>query len=146
MNRSANRSLVGAAGALLLGALTAGAAVAQQAAANAYKIGYVDTARMLADNREMQLVQKNLEAEFQKSQRAIADGPPAEKDRRMNLLAEGMNQRRSEALQVMVEKSTGIIRRIAEAEKFDIVFIEATYVNARIDLTDRVIRELDAAR
>jgi len=125
-------------------ALAAGTAAAQQPAPNAYKIGFVDTARMMRDTREAQQLQKGLEAEFRKGRQAIAGGPQEEKARRLDLLAEEMNQKRVEALQVFVEKSNRVIRRIAEAEKFDIVFLEAAYANARIDLTDRVIRELDA--
>ncbi len=143
-NRTPNRNFAGAALALLLFAAAAGTAVAQKPAPNAYKIGFVNTARMMRDAREAQQLQKSLEAEFQKGQREIAGGPQEEKARRMDLLAEQMNQKRVEALQVFVEKSTRVIRRIAEAEKFDIVFLEAAYANARIDLTDRVIRELDA--
>jgi len=57
-----------------------------------------------------------------------------------------MNQRRDDALRRLILKTNDIIRRIAEAEKFDVVFLEAAYHNARIDLTDKVIKELDAGR
>ena len=44
----------------------------------------------------------------------------------------------------MIEQANRIIRQIAEAEKYDIIFQEAAYANPRIDITDKVIKALDA--
>jgi outer membrane protein len=35
-----------------------------------------------------------------------------------------------------------IIKQLAEAEKYDIIFQEAVYANPRIDITDKVIKAL----
>jgi outer membrane protein len=40
------------------------------------------------------------------------------------------------------ERVNKIIKQIAEAEKYDIIFQEAAYVNPRIDITDKVIKAL----
>lgn len=127
-------------------AAAAGTAAAQQPAPAVSKIGFVSTERVLRDSRASQQVQKGLEAEFQKREREIAGGPKGDIEKRMSGLAEDMNLRREDALKQFIEKTNGTIRRIAEAEKFDIVFLEAAYANARIDLTDKVIKELDAGR
>lgn len=67
-------------------------------------------------------------------------------ERRRTAFAEDVNQRREEAMKQLIEKTNGIIRRIAEQQKFDIVFVEAAYANARIDITDQVIKALDSER
>ena len=51
-----------------------------------------------------------------------------------------------EALKQIVDDANAIIRRIAEEEKFDAVFVEAAYANPGIDITAKVIKALDAAR
>jgi hypothetical protein len=40
------------------------------------------------------------------------------------------------------ERVNKIIKQIAEAEKYDIIFQEAVYANPRIDITDKVIKAL----
>ncbi len=57
---------------------------------------------------------------------------------------EDMNQRRNEELSQVIESANRIIRQIAEQEKYDIIFQEAAYANPRIDITDKVIKALDA--
>jgi outer membrane protein len=44
------------------------------------------------------------------------------------------------------ERSTRIIRQIAEQEKFDLIVQEAVYFNPRIDITERVLRALNTSR
>jgi outer membrane protein len=132
----------------------AGPALAQQPAAkpaadvapNAYKIGFVNTDKVMRESRTSQQAQKALEAEFVKRDKEIAAGPPAEVARRRNALNEDMVMRREDALKQLVDKANAVIRRIAEAEKFDLVFLEAAYASPRIDLTDKVIKALDAAK
>ena len=57
---------------------------------------------------------------------------------------EDVNQRRNEELSQVIEQANRIIRQIAESEKYDIIFQEAAYANPRIDITDKVIKALDA--
>ena len=125
-------------------ALAAGTAAAQAPAAS--KIGYVNTERVMRESRAAQQMQKGLEAEFQKRDKEIAAGPAADMERRRSLLIEDMNLRRENAVKQFIDKANGVIRRIAEAEKFDIVFLDAAYANARIEITEKVIKALDAGR
>lgn len=131
--------------ALLLSA-AAGAAAQQPAAPLSYKIGFVDTQRVMREARAPQLLRERLEAEFKKRDQEITAGPPGDVDRRRNALIEDMNQRRDEALKQIVDNANAIVRRIAEQEKFDAVFVEAAYANPGIDITAKVIKALDAAR
>ena len=113
---------------------------------SAYKIGFVNTQRIVKDSRVSQQAQKGLEAEFQKREKEIAAGPPAQAERRRRALADDIAARRDEALKQFVDRANLAIRRIAEAEKFDLVVADATYVAPRIDITDKVIKALDSGK
>ncbi len=132
--------------AALAAAAAAGPAAAQQAAPAASRIGYVNTQRVLRDSRASQQVQKTLDAEIQKREREIDAGPKEQIERRRIALAEDIGKRRDDAAKQFIEKADGVIKRIAEAEKIDIVFFNAAYANARVDITDKVIKALDAGR
>ena len=57
---------------------------------------------------------------------------------------EDLNGRRNEELQSVYEKATKAIRQLAETEKYDLVVQEAVYFNPKIDITDKVIKILNA--
>jgi outer membrane protein len=57
---------------------------------------------------------------------------------------EDLNGRRNEELQQVYEKATKAIRQLAETEKYDLVVQEAVYFNPKIDITDKVIKILNA--
>jgi outer membrane protein len=124
----------------------AGAAAAQQGTAASGKVGYVNTERVMREARLPVQLKQNLEAEFQKRDREISAGKPEDVERRRRSLAEEMVQRRDDAQKQLIEKANGVIRRIALQENFDAVFVEAAYADKRIDITDRVIKALDAER
>jgi outer membrane protein len=64
--------------------------------------------------------------------------------RKQREFREDLNQRRNQELARVVEQANGVIRQIAEQEKFDIIFQEMpAYVSPRIDITDRVIKALE---
>jgi outer membrane protein len=83
------------------------------------------------------------EAERIKRQREAGE---LERDlqRRQREFREDLNQRRNEELAAVVERANRVIRQIAEVEKFDLIFQEAVYASNRIDITDKVIRALNA--
>lgn len=125
-------------------AVAAGSSQAQQPAPASYKIGFVSTERIMRDSRAAQQLQKGLEAEFAKRAKEIEAGPKADIERRKSALADDMNLKREDMLKLFIDKTNGIIRRVAEAEKFDAVFLEAAYFSTRIDITDRVIKAVDS--
>ena len=43
----------------------------------------------------------------------------------------------------MLERANKVIKQIAEAEKYDIIFQEAVYASPRIDITEKVIKALN---
>ena len=82
------------------------------------------------------------ESERTKREREFQD-TTREFQRKQRELREDFNQRRNEELSGILERANRAVRQIAEAEKFDIIFQEAVYASARIDITDKVIRALD---
>jgi outer membrane protein len=77
-----------------------------------------------------------------KRQRELAD---LDKDfqRKQREFREDLNQRRNEELAVVLDRTNKVIKQIAEAEKYDIVFQEAVYASPRIDITDKVLKLLN---
>lgn len=85
------------------------------------------------------------EAQRNTRQRQLVD---QERDlqRRQRDFQEELNLRRNEALQQVIEKLNRVIRTIAEAEKYDLIVNEAYYVNPRVDITERVMSQLDSTK
>lgn len=83
------------------------------------------------------------ESDRVKRQRDLAD---LDKDfqRKQREFREDLNQRRNEELAIVLERTNKVIKQIAEAEKYDIVFQEAVYASPRIDITDKVLKALNS--
>jgi outer membrane protein len=58
---------------------------------------------------------------------------------------EDLNQRRNEELATVVERANRAIKQIFDGEKYDLIIQEVVFAGARIDITDKVIRMLNAA-
>lgn len=63
--------------------------------------------------------------------------------RKQREFREDLNQRRNEELATVLDRTNKVIKQIAEAEKYDIVFQEAVYISPRIDITDKVLKALN---
>lgn len=57
---------------------------------------------------------------------------------------EELNARRNEELQQVFERANRVVKQVADAEKYDLILQEAVYVNPRHDITDKVIKALNA--
>jgi len=66
--------------------------------------------------------------------------------RKRQAFQEDLNLRKNEELQLVLERANRVIRQIAESENYDLILQEAVYINAKHDITDKVIRGLDNAR
>ncbi|RYX97459.1 MAG: OmpH family outer membrane protein [Comamonadaceae bacterium] len=58
---------------------------------------------------------------------------------------EDLNTRKNEELQQVIERANKVVKTVAETEKYDLIVQEAVYVNPRLDITDKVIKSLNAA-
>ena len=61
-------------------------------------------------------------------------------ERKRREFREDLSQRQNEEMAAIFERVNKIVKQLAEAEKYDIIFQEAAYVNPRIDITDKVIK------
>jgi outer membrane protein len=80
-------------------------------------------------SRQKQLVEQD--REFQRKRREFQ---------------EDLNARKNEELQQVLERANKVVRQVAEAEKYDLILQEAVYVNPKHDITEKVIKALNATR
>ena len=57
---------------------------------------------------------------------------------------EDLNQRKNEELSSVVERANKVIKQIFETEKYDIILQEAVFAGPKVDITDKVIKALNA--
>jgi outer membrane protein len=58
---------------------------------------------------------------------------------------EDLNTRKNEEQQVVIERANRAVKQVAETEKYDVIFQEAVYINPKHDITDKVIKSLNAS-
>ena len=58
---------------------------------------------------------------------------------------EDLNSRKNEELQQVIERANRVVKSIAETEKYDLIVQEAVYVNPKHDITDKVLKSLNAS-
>jgi outer membrane protein len=80
-------------------------------------------------SRQKQLVEQD--REFQRKRREFQ---------------EDLNARKNEELQQVLERANKVVRQVAEAEKYDLILQEAVYVNPKHDITEKVIKALNAVK
>ena len=64
--------------------------------------------------------------------------------RRQRELREDLTQRQNEEMAAIFDRVNKTIKQVADAEKYDIIFQEAVYASPRIDITEKVIKALNA--
>jgi outer membrane protein len=57
---------------------------------------------------------------------------------------EDLNTRKNEEQQIVIERANRAVKQVAETEKYDVIFQEAVYINPKHDITDKVIKSLNA--
>ena len=109
-------------------------------------------------DQEMQRLAKQLQAaqeSLEKNAVTMSETEKRNKEREFNDLnrdfqrkqrefREDLNQRRNEELAAVLERANKAIKAIAEAEKYDVILQEAVYAAPRVDITDKVIKALNA--
>lgn len=58
---------------------------------------------------------------------------------------EDMNLRKNEELALVLDRTNRAIKAIYEQERFDLIIEQAVFAGPRVDITDRVIKALNAA-
>ncbi len=109
---------------------------------------------------ELQQISKRLQAmqeHLDKNGMTMAESERRSREREFNDLnrdlqrkqrefREDLTQRQNEEMAALFERANAVIRRMAEAEKFDLIVQEAVYFSPRIDITDKVIKALGDAK
>jgi outer membrane protein len=85
------------------------------------------------------------EAQRAQRQKQLVD-QDREFQRKRREFQEDLNARKNEELQQVLERANKVVKAVAEAEKYDVVLQEAVYINPKHDITDKVIKALNAAK
>ncbi|MBA4255290.1 MAG: hypothetical protein C0445_05380 [Polaromonas sp.] len=84
------------------------------------------------------------------SQRANRQRQLVEQDRdfqrRRREFQEDLGVRKNEELQAVIERANRVIKQVAEGEKYDLVIQEAVYINPKHDITDKVLKVINAGK
>jgi outer membrane protein len=83
------------------------------------------------------------------SQRAARQKQLVDQDREFQRkrreFQEDLNNRKNEELQAIIDRANRAVKTLAETEKFDLIVQEAVYINPKHDITDKVIKLLNAS-
>jgi len=148
------------------------------AAAQDFRVGFVNTDRIFREANTAKAAQAKLEQEFSRREKELNDLGTALKtaserfereaptlseaqrqqrqrqivdqdrdfQRKRREFQEDLNARKNEELQSVLDRANRVVKQVAEQEKYDLILQEAVYINPRHDITDKVIRALNAAR
>ena len=83
------------------------------------------------------------ETERNRRQRELVD-QDREIQRKRREFQEDLNQRKNEELAAVVERANKVIKQIFDGEKYDLILQEAVFAGPRADITDKVIKALNA--
>jgi outer membrane protein len=83
------------------------------------------------------------ESERNRRQRELVD-QDREIQRKRREFQEDLNQRKNEELATVVERANKVIKQIFESEKYDLILQEAVFAGPRADITEKVIKALNA--
>ena len=84
------------------------------------------------------------------SQRTVRQRQLVDQDRTFQTkrreFQEDLSARKNEELQQVIERANKVVKTLAENEKYDLILQESVYVNPKHDITDKVLRALNASR
>ncbi len=83
------------------------------------------------------------ESERARRQRELVD-QDREIQRKRREFQEDLNQRKNEELAAVVDRANKVIKQIFDQEKYDLIIQEVIFAGPRIDITDKVIKALNA--
>ena len=84
------------------------------------------------------------------SQRTVRQRQLVDQDRTFQTkrreFQEDLSARKNEELQLVIERANKVVKTLAETEKYDLILQESVYVNPKHDITDKVIKALNASK
>ena len=149
--------------------LAVGALAANVVSAQEFKIGFVNTDRIFREAATAKSAQAKLEQEFSKREKDLVDlgntiktasdkfereAPTLSESQRNTRqkqlmdqdreFQEDLNKKKNEEQQIVIERANRAVKQVAETEKYDVIFQEAVYINPKHDITEKVIKSLNA--
>ena len=135
----------------------------QVAAAEAVqKLGFINTERVYQESKQAQAIQKTLEKEFSKRQAALQklqqEGLKLEKQLAENKMQGAEREAAARKWSDLVQKfrkqqaqfaalqnnANRVIVQLAKKEGYDVILQDVIYVNSKFDITDSVIKAMNA--
>jgi outer membrane protein len=83
------------------------------------------------------------ESERGRRQRELVD-QDRDLQRKRREFQEDLAQRKNEELATVVERANRVIKQIFDSEKYDVILQEVVFASPRVDITEKVIRTLNA--
>lgn len=83
------------------------------------------------------------EAERSRRQRDLVE-QDREFQRKRREFQEDLTQRKNEELASVVERANKVMKQIFDSEKYDLIIQEAVFAGPKVDITDKVIKALNA--
>jgi outer membrane protein len=84
------------------------------------------------------------ESERNRRQRELVE-QDRDLQRKRREFQEDLNQRKNEELAAVVERANRVIKQIFDQEKYDLILQEVVFAGPKIDITEKVIKALNAA-
>jgi outer membrane protein len=84
------------------------------------------------------------EAERTRRQRELVE-QDRDLQRKQREFQEDLNQRRNEETASLVERANKVIKQIFDSEKYDVILQDVVFASAKVDITEKVIKALNAA-
>ena len=84
------------------------------------------------------------EAERTRRQRELVE-QDRDLQRKQREFQEDLNQRRNEETASLVERANKVIKQIFDSEKYDVILQDVGFASAKVDITEKVIKALNAA-
>jgi len=84
------------------------------------------------------------------SQRSTRQRQLMEQDRELQRkrqdFQEDVKNRKNEEFKIVLDKANKVIKQMAESEKYDVLLQQVAYINPKLDITDKVIKALNASK
>jgi outer membrane protein len=85
------------------------------------------------------------EAQRNTRQKQLTD-QDREFQRKRREFQEDLNVRKNEELQLVLERANKVVKQVAESEKYDLVVQDVVYINPKHDITEKVLKVLNATK
>lgn len=116
----------------------------------------VELKRREKELAELEQRVKGASEKFDRESPTLADGERSRRQRdlieldrefqrKRREVQEDLNQRKNEELALVLDRTNRTIKAIFEQERFDLIIEQAVFAGPRVDITDRVIKALNAA-